>query len=266
MSERGAGSVRYVVYTWVPDEMLPEWNDWHNQVHIPRVLASPEMRGARKYRVLETTVDFGFKPQFVTVYELDRLDDFQSYRAGRGVELKREYDERYGGVGKIARMLLAGTPLEGIRPAESADDLAHARALFEEYARSLGFDLSFQDFGRELAGLPGEYAPPQGSIFLAVLGDDVMGCAAFRPLGPGICEMKRLYVRPAFRGRMLGRRLAEAVIAEAVAKGYRKMRLDTVPAMREAIALYRSLGFEPIDAYRPNPIAGAMFFEKDLST
>jgi putative acetyltransferase len=157
------------------------------------------------------------------------------------------------------------TPLEGIRPA-AADDLARVRALFEEYAQSLGFDLSFQDFERELAGLPGEYAPPEGSIFLAFLGEDAMGCAAFRPLGPGICEMKRLYVRPAFRGRMLGRRLAEAVISEAKRKGYRRMRLDTVPAMKEAIALYRSLGFEPIPAYRPNPIAGAMFFEKDLST
>jgi ribosomal protein S18 acetylase RimI-like enzyme len=266
MSNRGAGSVRYVVYSWVPEEMLPEWNEWHNQVHIPRVLASPEMRGARKYRVLETTVDLGFEPQFVTVYELDRLEDFQSYRAGRGAELRREYDERYGDVGKTARMLLAGTPLEGIRPAESAGDLAHARELFEEYGRSLGFDLSFQDFERELAGLPGEYAPPQGSIFLAVLGEEVMGCAAFRPLGPGICEMKRLYVRPAFRGRMLGRRLAEAVIAEAKRKGYRRMRLDTVPAMGEAIVLYRSLGFRPIEPYRANPIPGAMFFEKDLST
>ena len=155
-------------------------------------------------------------------------------------------------------------PLRSIRPAESAEDLTQARALFEEYARSLGFDLSFQDFEREVAGLPGDYGSPGGCILLAAEGADIMGCVALRPLGPGTCEMKRLYVRPEYRGRALGRELARAVIEQARGKGYRTMRLDTVPAMTRAITLYRSLGFRPIEPYRPNPIPGAMFFELTL--
>lgn len=263
--DRPGGAVRYVVYTWIPEEMLAEWNDWHNRVHIPRVLAAPQMKSVRKFAVHESTGDLRFRPQFVTVYELASAADFESYRTGPGVAMKREYDERYGSVGKIARMLYVETALEQVRAASTPDDLMLARALFQEYADSLGFDLSFQDFQRELASLPGEYAPPGGAILLACEGDRVLGCAALRPMGQGVCEMKRLFVRPGFRGRALGRGLAQAVIAEAVAKGYRKMRLDTVPAMVEAIALYRSLGFRPIEPYRKNPIAGALFFEKDLA-
>ena len=260
----GRGAVRYEVYTWVPEEMLAEWNDWHNRVHIPRVLLAPQMKSVRKFRVRESTGDLRFRPQFVTVYELASPADFEAYRTGPGVALKREYDERYGGVGKIARMLYVETPLGQIRPARMPEDLALARSLFEEYAASLGFDLSFQDFARELEGLPGEYTPPGGAILLAYEGDLVQGCVALRPMGQVICEMKRLFVRPGFRGRALGRGLAEAAIAEAVGKNYRKMRLDTVPVMTEAIALYRSLGFRPIAPYRANPIPGALFFEKDL--
>ena len=260
----GSGVVRYEVYTWVPEDMLAEWNDWHNRVHIPHVLAAPQMRSVRKFRVQESTGDLRFRPQFVTVYELSSAADFEAYRTGPGVALKREYDERYGSVGKIARMLYVETPLGRIRPARAPEDLTIARALFEEYAASLGFDLSFQDFGRELDGLPGEYAPPGGVILLACEGDLVSGCVALRPMGKGVCEMKRLFVHPGFRGRALGRGLAEAAIADAVGKGYRRMRLDTVPAMTEAIALYRSLGFRPIEPYRANPIPGALFFEKDL--
>jgi putative acetyltransferase len=261
----GRGTVRYVVYTWVPDEMLAEWNDWHNRVHIPRVLAAPQMKTVRKFRVRESAGDLRFRPQYATVYELSSAADFEAYRTGPGAALKREYDERYGGIGKIARLLLVETPHEQIRAATTPEDLILARSLFQEYAESLGFDLSFQDFERELKGLPGEYGPPGGTILISCAGDLVLGCAALRPLGQGICEMKRLFVRPGFRGRAVGRGLAEAVIAEAVARGYRKMRLDTVPAMLEAIALYRSLGFRPIEPYRPNPIPGALFFEKDLS-
>ena len=267
-NERGGGggreTVRYEVYTWVPEDMLAEWNDWHNRVHIPHVLLAPQMKSVRKFRVRESTGDLRFRPQFVTVYELASAAEFEAYRTGPGVALKREYDERYGGVGKIARMVYVETPLGQIRPARGAEDLALARSLFEEYAASLGFDLSFQDFTRELEGLPGEYAPPGGVILLACEGDLISGCVALRPMEPGTCEMKRLFVRPGFRGRALGRGLAEAVIAEASAKKYRTMRLDTVPAMTEAIALYRSLGFRPIDPYRANPIPGALFFEKDL--
>ncbi|HYQ96135.1 MAG TPA: GNAT family N-acetyltransferase [Candidatus Eisenbacteria bacterium] len=262
----GRGVVRYVVYTWVPEEMLAEWNDWHNRVHIPRVLLAPQMKSVRKFRVRESTGDLRFRPQFVTVYELSSAADFEAYRTGPGIALKREYEERYGSVGKIARMLYAETPLEQVRRARIPEDLALVRSLLEEYGASLAFDLSFQDFKKELEGLPGEYAPPGGAILLACEGDLVLGCVALRPMGQGVCEMKRLFVRPGFRGRALGRGLAEAVIAEAVGKRYRKMRLDTVPAMTEAIALYRSLGFRPIEPYRANPIPGAMFFEKDLGT
>lgn len=137
---------------------------------------------------------------------------------------------------------------------QSAEDLSQARALFTEYAGSLGFDLSFQKFEEELAGLPGEYAPPRGRLILALDGDEAMGCAALRELTPVVCEMKRLYVRPAFRGKGTGRALAEAVIEEARGIGYRRMWLDTVPSMAAAIALYRSLGFHPIAPYRENPV------------
>jgi ribosomal protein S18 acetylase RimI-like enzyme len=155
------------------------------------------------------------------------------------------------------------TPLR-VRAAATPADFALARTLFLEYAASLGFDLGFQDFAGEVDSLPGDYAAPRGCILLAEDAGEAAGCIAVRPLSGDVCEMKRLYVRPAGRGRGAGRDLAGAALREARARGYRRMRLDTVPGMEAAIALYRSLGFRAIPAYRPNPIPGALFFELEL--
>jgi putative acetyltransferase len=148
--------------------------------------------------------------------------------------------------------------------AETEPELESARVLFQEYAASLGFDLDFQHFDRELANLPGSYAPPGGRLLLARYGEQIVACVALRKLGEGMCEMKRLYVKPGFRGLGIGRSLAQAIVAEARQIGYTCMRLDTVPSMRPAQALYRSLGFQEIPPYRYNPIEGATFMELKL--
>lgn len=151
-----------------------------------------------------------------------------------------------------------------IVPAASPAQIAAARRLFKEYEASLGIELSFQGFTREVAELPGAYAPPAGRLFLAMDGPEHVGCVALRPLGDSTCEMKRLYVRPPARGTRLGRRLAETVIREARAIGYARMRLDTLPSMKDAFALYQRLGFREIPPYYENPIAGTHFMELAL--
>jgi putative acetyltransferase len=163
------------------------------------------------------------------------------------------------------------SPLSGaaknlnIFQAESPEHIEQARELFLEYAQSLGFSLCFQDFDQELAGLPGDYAPPRGRLLLARLEGQLAGCVALHPLNGGICEMKRLYLRPQFRGQRLGRLLADRIIAEARQIGYSFMRLDTVePVMKDAVAMYRRLGFTEIPAYCNNPIEGALYMELRL--
>lgn len=151
----------------------------------------------------------------------------------------------------------------------SQGEVATARALFREYADALGVDLCFQGFEQELRELPGKYAPPAGRLLLAIEIVDGMdtpaGCGALRPLDAGICEMKRLYVRRAFRGCGTGRVLAEALVAAAQEIGYHAMRLDTMPAMHEAQGLYAAMGFREIGAYRNNPVPGSRFLELNLT-
>ena len=130
----------------------------------------------------------------------------------------------------------------------------------------MGFDLCFQNFDKELAELPGEYTPPDGRLIIAIIEKKIVGCVALRKLADGICEMKRLYVKPVYRGKGIGKRLAKFIIEEGKKIGYTYMRLDTVPAMKEAIALYCSMGFYEIKPYRENPIEGAMFLELNLKT
>ena len=149
--------------------------------------------------------------------------------------------------------------------AQSADELAAIRALFREYAASLDFDLCFQEFEQELAGLPGAYRRPDGRLLLALEGDQPAGCVALRRLAEGVCEMKRLFVRPAFRREGIGRRLAETAVDAGRRMGYRLMRLDTVSSMHEANALYRSLGFTESAPYRYNPLPDAVFLELKLA-
>jgi ribosomal protein S18 acetylase RimI-like enzyme len=153
--------------------------------------------------------------------------------------------------------------LPAIRAA-APEETALVRGLFEEYAAALGLDLSFQNFAQEVAGLPGDYAPPRGCLLLGFAGETAQGCVALRPIDAETCEMKRLYVRPDGRSLRIGRALAEAVIAEARRIGYQRMRLDTMPSMERAIGLYRSLGFREIGSYRYNPVPGSLFLELTL--
>jgi carbonic anhydrase len=152
-----------------------------------------------------------------------------------------------------------------IVPAESATQIKLVRELLLEYWKSRNLSFAVFNFDRELASLPGEYAPPSGRLLLASCNGEAAGCVALRQLEPSICEMKRLYLRDKFRGRGFGRTLAVSIIAEAREMGYRKMRLDTIgPSMREAVALYQQLRFQEIAPYRNNPLEGARYMELDL--
>jgi putative acetyltransferase len=144
------------------------------------------------------------------------------------------------------------------------DDRETVEALFREYVSSLAEDISFQKVDDELAGLPGKYARPGGVALIARDGEEAAGAIAYRMLEPGVAEMKRLYVRPAFRGRGLARDLANELIENARGRGYRTMLLDTLASMSAARALYRDLGFAPVEPYYANPLPGVMYMALDL--
>ena len=159
------------------------------------------------------------------------------------------------------------TPVEIIVP-RTAADFESVKALFREYAESLGFSLAYQDFDKELADFPGKYAAPDGALLLAKAGDEAAGTVALRKLDQGICEMKRLYVKPAFRGqrmadrRSIGRALAEDIVAVGRERGYQRLRLDTISGkMRQALTLYRSMGFVEIPPYYTSPIPDTAYLE-----
>lgn len=152
-----------------------------------------------------------------------------------------------------------------IGAANTPGQIASIRTLFEEYAAWLNVDLCFQGYAKELASLPGLYAPPRGRLLLAVESNTTAGCVALRPLSESVCEMKRLFVRPAFRDAGLGRQLAERIVGEARSIGYSRMRLDTLAHMTPAMRLYESLGFVHCDPYYGTPLANTVFLELKLS-
>lgn len=151
-----------------------------------------------------------------------------------------------------------------IRRAETPEEIEEVRRLFGEYEDHLGVDLCFQNFEEELAGLPGKYGPPNGTLLIGFKEGEAAGCVALRELGPGLCEMKRLFVRPEYRGAGFGRLLALTAIDTARKLGYSVMRLDTLDKLKEAMRLYESLGFRRTEPYYENPLPGAVYWELDL--
>jgi len=149
--------------------------------------------------------------------------------------------------------------------ARSGESVEAVRRLFHEYASALDFDLEFQHFDDEMKTFPTQYSNPTGCLLVAYVEAEAVGCVGLRKYEKMVCEMKRLYVRPEFRGLNIGKGLAVRIIEEAGRRGYSRMRLDTVPSMQAAIALYRKLGFKEIPQYRNNPIPGALFFELQLT-
>jgi putative acetyltransferase len=186
---------------------------------------------------------------------------FRMFHQGKNVPPRNHDSKNY----------LMRTPMLTFIQAETFEQVATARELMLEYAAWLEFNLCFQGFEEEMKGLPGKYAPPAGRLLLALWDGQPAGVIALRPMekaekaGDGICEMKRLYVRPAFRGHSIGRALAEKLIAEAREIGYRRMRLDTIPPkMDAAIAMYRDLGFAEAAPYYNSPVSQTIFMELEL--
>jgi GNAT superfamily N-acetyltransferase len=183
-------------------------------------------------------------------------------RIGMRRDVQRSY--RSGGTDALNHSAASGAVSVLIHPAVLDAEIAIVRDLFREYATWLDVDLCFQGFEAELAALPGKYAPPGGSLLLAFIDGEPAGCIALRPMESGACEMKRLYVRPAFRGRGLGRALVERLLDDARSIGYRLMRLDTLDKLTEAMALYDSMGFRRVEPYYDNPLPGVVYWERPL--
>ncbi|HVE40871.1 MAG TPA: GNAT family N-acetyltransferase [Planctomycetota bacterium] len=148
--------------------------------------------------------------------------------------------------------------------AQSSAEIEAVRGLIAEYVEWLGIDLSYQSFPQEFAALPWRYAPPRGELLLALEGGEPAGCVALKPIDADSGEFKRFFVRPRFRGRGIGLDLGRAIVDRAREIGYRRMRLDTLPSMCAAVAVYRALGFRPIPAYHDTPVTGTLFMELDL--
>ena len=152
-----------------------------------------------------------------------------------------------------------------LQTVENADHVAHAKILFQEYAETRKNDPALEDFHEEIDNLPGKYAAPEGNLILAYSDGKPAGCVALHKLADGFCEMKRLYLSPSLRGRGIGRYLVEAILKQAAIMGYSRLRLDSIPSMREAQALYESIGFYEIPAYRDNPNEGTKYYEIELN-
>jgi len=207
----------------------------------PRKLAAPDP-------VVTSLLEGGgllsfLKPDGSLVHTLGNLEGQRRKLAALGLDLRAELR---------------------IEAAASPSELDAIRELFREYQRGLGIDLCFQSFEQELAGLPGKYAQPRGALLLARIEAHLLGCVALRPLEARVCEMKRLFLRPAWRGYGLGRRIAEAVLEEGRRAGYRAMRLDTLERLGEAVSLYRAMGFREAAPYCENPEPDALFLERAL--
>ena len=148
--------------------------------------------------------------------------------------------------------------------AQSSEQIEAVRGLIAEYVDWLGIDLSYQSFPEEFAALPWRYAPPRGDLLLALDGGEPAGCVALKPIDRDSCEFKRFFVRPCFRGRGIGLNLGRVLVERARRIGYQFMRLDTLPSMRAAVAVYHALGFRPIEAYHDTPVQGTLFMELNL--
>ncbi|MFA6508132.1 MAG: helix-turn-helix domain-containing GNAT family N-acetyltransferase [Treponemataceae bacterium] len=268
-----------------------------------RVLLEIGRRGEHTQSALraELRIDLGYLNRVVKRLVSESLVDARpSQTDGRVLVLRLTAEGRHS-LDAIEKASDAETEalLDGLKPGDIAELVGHLRAaerilegraargpiiesvtegpavatvgvLIREYVAFLGVDLSFQALENELASLPGKYAPPTGALFLASVprsrgGGEPAGCVALRKLEKGVCEMKRLFVRPEYRGFGVGKALAARIVLSARELGYERMRLDTLERLGEAVALYRSMGFHPIDPYCDNPLEGAVFLEKELN-